>query len=506
MAPPQGSGMDRPPVTRWIGRAGQAGGRGRVVLECTFLGHQGWMFATAGARILVDALLVEPFGHGGGVGVVWPPRQLDIAAMPSADAAIFTHEHEDHFNIPSVNRLSRDIPVYIPERSSSAMRQFLQEAGFTVHTLVAGQTLQLADLQFTVFTPDHVRHDEQDEWETMPFLVQDTKDGGSYFSAVDVTVSAAMEAQLRQRGVAPGLWCYANNVMNMSFQEMPPRRAPAQLPIIARFIADHISRPPPPLASVMCGGGFSFTGSRKWMNNAFFALDSEILFDSLQKFGPEERFIAPAPGGRITVAKDRIVSVEETSPFLRTPPKDQWPDRSYTPAKATPGTVEPASGRMSLQPGELEELTERLVAFAEFLYGTPLFRALYSMPGATKPRARFAISAVSDNADHMFEYDPSAGRFQLLTQKAQLADYAGGMECFASDLLDFLRGKLAPSALMFGRLSRWRGGAENLIPAIDRAIWVYGHPLRRQAQHLGLYRSLYALEPKETPKVKARKR
>jgi hypothetical protein len=161
---------------------------------------------------------------------------------------------------------------------------------------------------------------------------------------------------------------------------------------------------------------------------------------------------------------------------------------------------------MNLQRGELEELTERLVAFAEFLYGTPLFRALYSMPGAAKPKARFAISAVSENADHMFEYDPPAGRFELLKQKAQLADYAAGMECFASDLLDFLRGKLAPSALMFGRLSRWRSGPENLIPAIDRAIWVYGHPLKRQAMHLDLYRSLYALEPKETPKVSGRKR
>src|SRR5262245_61294880 len=98
--------MDRPLLTRWTGprRAGRH--RGRVVLESTFLGHQGWMFATAGARILVDALLVEPFGHGGGVGLVWPPRKLDIEAMPPVDAVIFTHEHEDHFNIPSVNRLS----------------------------------------------------------------------------------------------------------------------------------------------------------------------------------------------------------------------------------------------------------------------------------------------------------------------------------------------------------------------------------------------------------------
>jgi len=38
------------------------------MLETTFLGHQGWRFATAGATILVDPLPVEPFGHNGGGG------------------------------------------------------------------------------------------------------------------------------------------------------------------------------------------------------------------------------------------------------------------------------------------------------------------------------------------------------------------------------------------------------------------------------------------------------
>ncbi len=475
------------------------------MLEATFLGHQGWMFATGTTRILVDPLLVEPFGHGGGVGVVYPPRKLGLAAMPPVDAVFFTHEHEDHFNIPSVNRLSRDIPVFIPERASRAMRQFLEEAGFKVHALGPGRTLELGDLHFTPFTPDHVRHDEQDEWETMPFLVQDTKEGGSYFSAVDVTVSAAMEAQLRQRGVAPGLWCYANNTMNMSFQERPPRRAPALLPIVARFVVDHASRPPPPLASVMCGGGFSFTGARAWMNKAFFPLDSEKLFEGLGLLAPEERFLVPLPGGQITVTKDRIVSTSEHAPFLSAQPREAWPDRAYAPGSVEPGTVEPASGRAELAAGELEELTGRLVAFAEFLYGTPLFRALLSLSSVglpAKTTAKFAISAVSGEADHVFEYDPAGGRFELLKQAAPLSDYVAGMECFATDLLGYLRGQLAPSALMFGRLSRWRGTAESLTPAIDRAIWVYGHPLRRQAQYLELYRSLYAAEPKETPKVR----
>src|SRR5262249_38095755 len=153
------------------------------------------------------------------------------------------HEHEDHFNVPTVNRLSRDIPIYIPERSSSAMRDFLTEAGFRVIALGAGTSTGIGDLRLTTFSPDHVRHDGQDEWDTLAFLVEDIKDGGSFFSPVDLTVSAAMEAELKQRGVAPGLWGYANNVMNMSFQEQPAHPAPAVQPIIARFFAEHRRRP-----------------------------------------------------------------------------------------------------------------------------------------------------------------------------------------------------------------------------------------------------------------------
>ncbi|HEV7691517.1 MAG TPA: MBL fold metallo-hydrolase [Hyphomonadaceae bacterium] len=477
------------------------------LLETTFLGHQGWQFATANTRILVDPLLVEPFGHGGAVGVVYPPRVLDVLAMAPVDAVIFTHEHEDHFNIPSLNRISRDIPIYAPERSSLAMRRFLEEAGFTVRLMAAGQTIKWSDLHFSCFAPDHLRHEEQDEWETMLFLVEDMKDGGSFFSPVDVTVPAAVDARLRQRGASPSLWGYANNVMNMSFQEQPSRAAPAVEPIIARFVAEHRRRPPPSVASLMCGDGFSFTGPRAWMNHAFFPLDSDQLFNGLQEVTPSERFIVPVPGMQITVDKDRIAGISQTSPFLRTLPRAQWPDRTYKPKALQSADAQPASGRTALGPGELDELTDRLADFAAFLYGGPLFRALYSLGADALPagvRPSFAIGAMDDTADNVFEYDPAGCRFELLKQPVPLSQYVAGLECFASDLLDFLRGRLAPSALMFGRACRWRGSGENLTPAIDRAIWTYGHPLRRQAEYLDLYRSLYALEPRDVPKVPSR--
>jgi hypothetical protein len=257
----------------------------------------------------------------------------------------------------------------------------------------------------------------------------------------------------------------------------------------------------------MCGDGFSFTGARAWMNHAFFPLDSDQLFNGLQEVTPAERFIVPVPGMQITVDKDKITDISQSAPFLRTLPRAQWPDRTYKPKTLPSADVSPASGRTALGPGELDELQERLADFAQFLYGGPLFKALYSLGADALPagvRSSFAIGAMAEGGDSVFEYDPAGCRFELAKQPAPLSQYVAGLECFASDLLDFLRGRLAPSALMFGRVVRWRGSGETLTPAIDRAIWTYGHPLRRQAQYLDLYRSLYALEPKDAPKVASR--
>jgi hypothetical protein len=479
------------------------------LLETTFLGHQGWRFATAQATILVDPLLVESFGHRGGVGVVYPPRRLDIAALGPVDAVLLTHEHEDHFNIPSINRLSRDIPIIVPERSSSAMRGFLRSAGFDVKPVAAGGTITIADLQITTFPADHVRHDEQDEWDTTPFLIRDLTDGGSFFSPVDIAVSASVEAHLERLGVKPGLFGYANNAMNMSFQELPPREPPGQLPIAARFLVDHIRRPAPGLASLMCGGGFAFTGARAWMNRIFFPLDSHKLFAALEALGGGERFIAVTPGMQIVSDQTHIHRISPSAPFLDTPPQDQWPDRSYDPGTRPPDSVEPASGRTELGEGELEELEQQLVAFAQFLYGGPLFRAIFSLGARAASGGSgntVAINALSGAGGHVFEYDPTAGNFRRLNVSASLSEYAVGLECYATDLLEFLRGKLAPSALMFGRVRRWRGSAENTTAALDQAIWLYGHPLRRQAEYAALYEAIYAAEPHNVTQAPGRPR
>jgi hypothetical protein len=102
------------------------------------------------------------------------------------------------------------------------------------------------------------------------------------------------------------------------------------------------------------------------------------------------------------------------------------------------------------------------------------------------------------------EYDPAGCRFELSKRPNPMSAYAAGIECFATDLLDFLNGRLAPSALMFGRLIRWRNTTENTTGAIDYSIWAYGHPLRWPSQYLEFYRDIHAREPIDVPTVRGK--
>ena len=78
------------------------------MLSTTFLGHQGWLFQSKAASFLVDPLLCEEFGHAQALQYrVYPPRVLTFECFPRIDGVVLTHEHDDHFDIPSLARIEQ---------------------------------------------------------------------------------------------------------------------------------------------------------------------------------------------------------------------------------------------------------------------------------------------------------------------------------------------------------------------------------------------------------------
>lgn len=85
------------------------------------------MIEIDGVRILADPLLRN---H---VSILRRTSPIDTAPARGVDAVLLTHLHQDHFDIPSLRRLNRHIPVISPQGT----RPLLEGLGFVTVTEVA---------------------------------------------------------------------------------------------------------------------------------------------------------------------------------------------------------------------------------------------------------------------------------------------------------------------------------------------------------------------------------
>ncbi len=483
------------------------------MFDVTFLGHQGWCFSAAGARILVDPILTEDFCEAGRVGKIYPPREFDFDRFPPVDAVFFSHEHNDHFAVPTLARLDRRIPIYLSARASVAARALLSEMGFSVRLLAAGATVEIGALAFHASSPDHVVADNHDEWDVLPFLVRERDGHGSFFSHVDVEPSERAEQGMRRHAERPGLWCATNNVSSWTFMEagVVSDKPPLHSAGLAGFmLSQHAAlerRWGPPAGVLFCGGGMSFGGDREWLNRKVFTADSERVAAAMSAAIPGRMHLAPAPGQTVRLRAGTIVEVSEHCEFLRATPRATWPSREFVGDVSVLKSYAPACGRSDFDERDLPELTRGLAGFARFLYGGRTFRSLYSLDreelGARRPTFSLVALADAGSGAYVYEYDPQGCRFAAARDVDPVNDYVGGLEFWATDLLAICRGELASSAIPFGRGRIWNALPERCEISF-REFCLYFHPLRQPDLFLTLYRSLLRAEPALAPVVRAR--
>lgn len=483
------------------------------MFSATFLGHQGWLFATETTHLLVDPLLTERFGHGGALGVVYPPRRIDPSAFPPVDGVVLTHEHDDHFDIPSLHRLDRRIPVWLSSRSSVAARDVLRAMGFVVHALEPDAELAVGDLRYRTFVADHAGGQHGDEWDVFPFLLHDTAGHGSFVSSVDVRPTARMLSTLRDLVPRAGIWCYANNTASAAAQNVTgagpsaPEDGITLASVVLRRYAEVVRAWGEPVASLVCGAGWSFPGEREWMNRVAFGVASERLAAALAGARPGRLALAPAPGFTVTLRRGEIVQTRDSRAFIEALPRERWPERGDHGSRRRVDDYTPACGRARFPAGDRPELLHALDDFARHLYGTPVFAGLCSMaPSHGTLRTAFAFSLRTDEGPSrwVLRYEPSACAFVDDPATDPERELVSGLECWATDLLALLRGELGPTAICYaGRIRVWNH-APGEVRISPHDLWMFGHPLRRPAAAAALYRSLLAREPEVVPRVPAR--
>ena len=476
----------------------------------TFLGHQGWMIRSGSSCVLIDPLLWDEFGAVHALQyAVHPPRVFGPEAFPAVDAVILSHEHDDHFDIPSLARLDRRIPVFISAHSSSAALQIIREMGFGVQLLVPGVPLAIGELQIIPFSGDHFSVNCADEWDALPYLVRDAGGSGSFFSMVDVALVPAHVQWAKAYVSRPGLVTWSNNALDWS--HMSDRVADdlgTEQCFRAMGAGHHLisTQWGKPSAMLMCAGGFAFNGEQTWFNERVFWVDTERVCARLASIYRDEGFYSALPGQTFWMEGNRLTTIEESTSFLATVPRSQWPARGRRIREDIPDYA-PATGRRDLDSGDDALLREGLRRLAVALVGGFLFRSLHSMLAVEaqgrKPTFAFVLRHGSEGSTLVFEYDASACAFVPVVFAHPRDVYLAGWECWATDLIAVLQGELGPIALMYGRGRLWNHLPQRFCFDMQEALSRVSHPLSNPGGYLKMYRRMWATSKSIVPTIQA---
>lgn len=484
------------------------------MFEVTLLAHQGWQFSAGGANVLLDPLLCDGFGQdprGNGFDV-FPPRHLDFARCPPIDAVLLSHEHEDHFNIPSLERLDRRIPVHLSARSSSAARRILEELGFRVHLLRPGEAFDVGGLSVLPLAQASLSGSHPGEWDSLALYIQDRAGHGSFFTTVDHRPHARTFELLRKRGLRPTVVAYADNEQDHSamFPWAAPRReGVASLADELRELLERaIPRDRRPEAILVCANGFAARGELEWMNRAVFHRDPRAACARLRaQFG--EMFVAPLPGDVVTLQRGRRVAPMTRSTWIGPFPEAAWPVRGGGALPSAP--FAPATGRLRLDDAARVALGRALDEFARFLYASSLFVETYLLDGEATGGKRATMAFVLMEGDDVarghadggtvWAWDPNGCRFVCEPLARPQEEFVAGARCWASDLLAVLQVDMPAASLTVGRLAGWNAAPSRLRFDLPNLLHMFCHPLRAPERFLALYR---ALRRGEAPAVPAR--
>ncbi|MFI7275421.1 MBL fold metallo-hydrolase [Streptomyces sp. NPDC049879] len=80
-------------------------------IAVTWAGHASWVVRTGGLTVLTDPVWSTKI-------LATPPRLTPVGVpwedLPPVDAVVISHNHYDHLDLPTLRRLPRDTPLFVP--------------------------------------------------------------------------------------------------------------------------------------------------------------------------------------------------------------------------------------------------------------------------------------------------------------------------------------------------------------------------------------------------------
>lgn len=437
-------------------------------MQLGFLGHNGFAVGDQDSPVLIDAILLPRYGeeYTSSPVEIYPPRKIMHDAMPTPSAVVISHEHSDHYHLPSLNKLDRSVPVVVGPLMINRVVEGIEALGFVVHRLPFGETRQYGSVMVTLFPPgpDTVL------WESRvsQVYVRDAEDpeiGGLYLG-IDALISEEFSEQVEEGSLpAPIAVAVSNNA-----QITPPgvfgsldvlgspdiaehngrRGAFAGLDILQGIISDTAEQTPifRGCHFLVCGGGFLKDYEQM---GPFPFSEQKDLAEHAARLTRWVEVLGPEPGDILEVTPDGFQNIGElawlTTDRVRFEELQARRDRFLRSGGSIPLREIVTSAGADQEDAALRDIEKELTYLARVILLSPLGRGLIqsarSGPHGVRPLILKLIRPHSGDVSLVF--DITDGAF-VSTEDISLAEaldaYPYGIVVHATDLAAVLSGSL----------------------------------------------------------------
>ncbi|HEY8216923.1 MAG TPA: MBL fold metallo-hydrolase [Acidimicrobiia bacterium] len=361
-------------------------------MRVTLLGHASVLVELDGATCLMDPVLDDPFEQG--TVVSCPGRTIDVDALCEVDILVVSHRHPDHFDLPSLDRVARDVnAICAPD---PLIVHALRALGFSnVHPVVPMAPILGADFELLP---------TRSELTSVPEIGMVFRDAsGVFWNQVDTLLADETIDAVRLRfGTIDVLFgMYASQ--NFEFFESRAIAFPVETHRRNLETALRID----PTVVVPASAGFRFVGDHEWLNPFLFPVSRERFVADLHRLEPRTNARILDPGDALDVKVGGEVLLNTgASPAARTEAHDT--ERiAFDPTAPVPPLADPNPDGYG--PARLVRLAVGLLAELGEWIASPAARDDGVVRAYREHHVRYRIGLVfPDETERSFDVDCTA--------------------------------------------------------------------------------------------------
>ena len=280
-------------------------------MKITQLGHASLYIETAGPRILMDPVLIDP--HQEGKLAIFPDREVHWENLPEFDLLVLSHHHLDHFDVDTLSRLPRDVQVLIPD--SPLLENAFRRLGYpSIRRITPNVWIELDEARL-LFTPSAVSFPE------VGLLIQDRD--GTFWNQVDSILTLKhVDLVMAIAGKVDLLLSTWQPMLETAFLDNQPFQFP--IDAYAQLLANVGRIQPAALAPG--ANGFQYLGQSAWLNHIVFPQSRERFLRDVVAMLPELRDKAFAfdPGDALELKDASVRHLPRDSRFVSSAPRDPF--------------------------------------------------------------------------------------------------------------------------------------------------------------------------------------